>query len=150
MKTKVCHVLSDVYQSHLIETFGEVMDKDRYEVCFVFMGQKKPLLYDFFQERGYAVEFFEFGGRSELPVAAWKLRKILKRLRPDIVHTHLVEASAQKLAALRAEGLIPLFLLATLLRELPRPEYYVHQASFGKILTCQVNKFYHKEAGSSG
>lgn len=99
MKIKVCHVLSDVDQSHLIETTGEVMDKAKYQVGFVFMGQKKPRLFDFFKERGYETEFFEFRGRKELPAAVWKLKEIFKRLRPDVVHTHLVEASLAGLVA---------------------------------------------------
>lgn len=109
MKIKVCHVLSDVDQSHLIETTGEVLDKDRYEVAFVFMGRKRPHLYDFFKSRDYATEFFEFGGRRELPAAVWKLRKIFRRLRPDVVHTHLVEATLAGLTAAklaRVKGLV--------------------------------------------
>jgi glycosyltransferase involved in cell wall biosynthesis len=94
MKVRVCHVLSDVDQSHLIETTGEVLDKSRYEVGFVFMGRKRPQLYDFFKARGYATEFFEFGGRKELPAA---------------VHTHLVEATLAGLTAAklaRVRGLV--------------------------------------------
>lgn len=105
MKIKVCHVLSDVDQSHLIETHGEIMDKDRFEIGFVFMGRKKPQLFDFFRERNYPVEFFEFGGRRELPAAVWKLRKIFRARRPDVVHTHLVEASLAGLTAARTLGL---------------------------------------------
>lgn len=105
MKIKVCHILSDVDQSHLIETTGEVMDKDRYEIAFVFMGTKKPQLLDFFRGRGYEAEFFEFGGRRELPQAVWKLRPILRRLRPHIVHTHLVEASLAGLTAAATLGI---------------------------------------------
>lgn len=105
MKIKVCHVLSDLDRSHLIETFGEVMDKAKYDISFVFIGAKRPYLYDFFRERGYEVDFFEFNGRRELPAAIWNLRKILKRINPDIVHTHMVEGSLAGLAAARSLGI---------------------------------------------
>jgi len=105
MKIKVCHVLSDVDQSHLIETTGEVMNKAKYQIGFVFMGKKKPQLYDFFKDRGYETEFFEFHGRRELPSAVWKLKEIFKRSRPDIVHTHLVEASLAGLVAAKLSGI---------------------------------------------
>jgi glycosyltransferase involved in cell wall biosynthesis len=98
-------VFSEVDQSHLIKTFGEVMDKDKYEVGFVFMGEKKPMLYDFFGEKGYPVEFFEFHGKKDLPAAVWKLRKIFKRLKPDIVHTHLIEGSMAGLTAAKIVGI---------------------------------------------
>jgi len=105
MKIKVCHILSHLDQSHLIETFGEAMDKAKYEISFIFMGQKKPHLFDFFQHRDYDVEFFEFNGRSDLPSAIIKLRKILKRIKPDIVHTHMVEASLAGLIAAKTLGI---------------------------------------------
>ena len=109
MKIRVCHVLSDVDQSHLIETTGEVMDKAKYELGFVFMGKRRPQLYDFFEGRGYATEFFECGGRKQLPAAVWRLRKIFRGFRPDIVHTHLVEATLAGLTAAklaRVRGLV--------------------------------------------
>lgn len=99
MKTRICHVLSDVDQSHLIETHGEMMDKSRYEIGFVFFGKKRPQLFDFFRERNYFTEFFEFSSRRELPSAILNLRKIFKQFKPDIVHTHLVEASLGGLVA---------------------------------------------------
>lgn len=105
MKLKICHVLSDVEQSHLIETHGEIMDKAKYEIGFVFMGKKKPQIFDFFRDKNYFVEFFEFGNRRELPSAIMKLRKIFKRFQPDIVHTHLVEGSLAGLIAAKTLGI---------------------------------------------
>ena len=104
MRTKVFHVFSDVDQSHLIKTFGEVMDKTRYDVGFVFFGKKKPLLYEYFGDRGYTVKFFEFQGKKDYPAALLKLRSIFKRHKPDIVHTHLVEGSLAGLTAAALAG----------------------------------------------
>lgn len=104
-RIKVCHVFSEVDQSHLIKSFGEVMDKNKYEISFVFMGKKKPQLFDFFKERGYPVEFFEFSGKPHLPLAIWKLIRIFKRMRPHIVHTHLIEGSLAGLTAAKIAGI---------------------------------------------
>jgi glycosyltransferase involved in cell wall biosynthesis len=106
MKIRVCHVLSDVDQSHLIETHGEMMDKARYDIGFVFLGKRRPQLFDFFRERNYFVRFFEFNGaKSELPRAVFRLRKVFKEFQPDIVHTHLVEASLTGLIAAKTLGI---------------------------------------------
>jgi|SoiMethySBSTD1v2_1073268.scaffolds.fasta_scaffold117329_2 glycosyltransferase involved in cell wall biosynthesis len=99
MKIKVCHVFSDVDQSHLVKTFGDAMDKGKYDISFVFLGLKKPLLFDYFGSRGHKVEFVEFSGKRDLPKAIWKLRQIFKLWRPDIIHTHLVEGSVAGLTA---------------------------------------------------
>ena len=93
MKTRVCHVFSDVDQSHLIKSIGEVMDKERYDIGFVFLGTFRPKLYDFFSERGYSVKFIEFCNKKELPKAIYQMIRVMREWRPDIVHTHLLEGS---------------------------------------------------------
>jgi len=109
MKIKVCHVFSDVDQSHLVKTFGDAMDKDKYEISFVFLGLKKPLLFDYLGSRGHKVEFVAFSGKRDLPTAIWKLRRIFKLWRPDIIHTHLVEGSLAGLTAAKlVRGNIPI------------------------------------------
>lgn len=137
-KIKICHVLSDVDQSHLIETIGEMMSKDKYEISFVFMGKKRPHLYDFFRARGYTVEFFEFGGRSEIPSAILKLRKILKRLNPDIVHTHMVEGSLAGLAAAQLAGVK--HRVHTRHHSSESHHYYPHGVYYDKIINSLSNK----------
>lgn len=138
MKIKVCHVLSDLDRSHLIETFGEVMDKAKYDVSFVFIGAKRPYLYDFFNERGYTVDFLEFHGRRELPKAVLSLRKILKRINPDIVHTHMVEGSLGGLAAARLLGIKNR--LHTRHHSAESHFYYPHGVYYDKIINALSKK----------
>ncbi len=81
------------------------MDRDKYDVGFVFLGKTCPLLYEYFEERGHFVEFIEFGGKRDLLKAIWKLRRIFRQWKPNIVHTHLVEGSLAGLTAAVLAGI---------------------------------------------
>jgi glycosyltransferase involved in cell wall biosynthesis len=139
MKTKVCYVVSGVDRSHLFETLGEAMDKDKYEISFVFMFPQKPHLFEYFEARNYPVEFFEFSDRKkEFPLAVWKLRKIFRRLRPDIVHTHLFAASFSGLLAAKTLGLANR--VHTRHHSVEAHLYYPHAVYYDKTVNAMARK----------
>lgn len=104
-RTKLCIVVSDVDTSHLIETMGRALDPERYEVTFVFMGGQEPSLYRKLAAEGFAAHFVRCRGKRELPAATLRLARLFGELRPDIVHTHLVNASLAGLAAAKLRGI---------------------------------------------
>jgi glycosyltransferase involved in cell wall biosynthesis len=104
MKTKLCIVLSDVDSSHLIESMGRSLDSEKYEVSFVFLGRKTPSLFHDLAGDGYRVRFIKCGGKKELPLAVVRMGRIIDEIKPDIVHTHLMNASIAGLLAARLKG----------------------------------------------
>lgn len=105
MKIKVCYVYSDVDYSHFVDNTEKFLDKDKYEVTTIFMGQEIPTLYKVFEQRGSAVRFVKYSGRKDLLTAISGLRRIFNELKPDIVHTHLVNASLAGLTAAKLLGI---------------------------------------------
>ncbi|MDT5269286.1 MAG: hypothetical protein QOH49_1472 [Acidobacteriota bacterium] len=104
MRTKLCIVVSDVDTSHLIETMGRALDPGKYEVAFIFMGDKEPSLYHKLAAEGFAARFLRCRGKRDLPAATLQLARLFGELKPDIVHTHLVNASLAGLAAAKLKG----------------------------------------------
>lgn len=104
MKTRILHVFSDVDQSHLIKTLGVAMDRQKYDVGFVFIGKQEPLLHEYFNRKGHSSTYLKFYGKRDYPSTVVRLRQIFKRERPDVVHTHLVEGSLLGLTAARLAG----------------------------------------------
>jgi glycosyltransferase involved in cell wall biosynthesis len=51
------------------------------------------------------VEWIKYEGRKNLPFAIIQLRHLFKSIRPDIVHTHLVDASLAGLIAAKLSGI---------------------------------------------
>lgn len=105
MKTKVCHIASLLNYSLFMESMAEFLDKERYEVSFVLMNPQKPPLFDRLVDRGIQVEWVKYGGFKDLPTAVFNLRKLFKSIQPDIVHTHLVDASLAGLTAAKLCGI---------------------------------------------
>ncbi len=104
MKTRILHVFSDVDRSHLIKTLGIAMDREKYDVGFVFIGKQEPLLHEYFSRNGHSSKFLNFHGKKDYLSTIFRLRQIFKRQQPDIVHTHLVEGSMLGLTAARLAG----------------------------------------------
>lgn len=105
MKVKVCHIISDLDQSVFIDAIGKFLDGGKYELDFVFLGATPPALYTMLKEKNHRVEFIEFNDRKELPQTIFRLRRLLADMRPDIVHTHMVNASLAGLVAARLSGI---------------------------------------------
>jgi glycosyltransferase involved in cell wall biosynthesis len=104
MKTKICHVVSDVDYSQLFDTVERFLNKEKYELSFVFIGQKLPLLHQIFESRGCPVFFVEYQNRKDLFLSVGKLSKIFGEIKPDIVHTHFANASLAGLVAAKISG----------------------------------------------
>ena len=105
MKTKVCHVISDVDFYNLFEVIEHYTDKDKYELSFVFLASKLPQLYVIFEQQGYTVRFIEYHKRKNLIFTVPKLRRVFGEIKPDIVHTHFVNASLAGLLAAKLKGI---------------------------------------------
>lgn len=105
MKIKVCYIYSDVDYSHLLEANENFINKSKYETAYIFIGQKIPMLYRLFKEKGRPVYFIRYSGKKELIAVTSRIRKIFIDLKPDIVHTHLVNASLAGLTAAKLCGI---------------------------------------------
>lgn len=105
MKIKVCHIASYLDYSLLLEATGGYLDKEKYEVSFVFLSPEKPPLHDLLVSRGHEVSWIKYSERKNLVRAIVNLRQIFKSIKPDIVHTHLVDASLAGLTAAKLSGI---------------------------------------------
>jgi glycosyltransferase involved in cell wall biosynthesis len=104
-KIKVCHITSFLKHSLLMEAIGGFLDKDKYEVSFVFLNPDDTPLPHLLAGRGHHVEIISYAGRRHLPRAIVQLRKIFRKMRPDIVHAHLADASIAGMIAARLSGI---------------------------------------------
>jgi glycosyltransferase involved in cell wall biosynthesis len=104
-KIKVCQVTSFLNYSLFIEAIGGFLDKSKYDVSFVFLNAEASPLEKLLSDQGFCTKVIRYRGRRDLPAATLKLRKILKEIQPDIVHTHLVDASLAGLFASKLSGI---------------------------------------------
>ncbi len=105
MKKKICHIASFLDYSLCIEATGAFLDKDKYEISFVFLSPKEGHLQKVLAERGHRVEWIKYNSRKDLPRATMRLRKLFAEIKPDAVHTHMTDASLAGLFAARLSGI---------------------------------------------
>lgn len=97
--TKICSVFYEVDISHLVKTMGDIVDSLDFKSSLIFIGRKKPGLSNYFIKKGHEVYFIKYESKRNLPYAIWKAYKLLKLIKPYIIHTHLFEANIIGLTA---------------------------------------------------
>lgn len=103
-KIKICQIASFLNYSLYIEAIAEYLDGEKYEVNFIFLNPEVSPLQKLLADRGHRVDWIKYGGRKEFLAAILHLRKLLKEIEPDIVHTHLADASLAGMIAARLSG----------------------------------------------
>lgn len=100
MKTKVAYIVSNVNKALAFEWIAERLDAEKFELAFIILNPEpgKPLE-EFMRQRGIETHYFPLRGKKDLPKLVWKLRGLLRRMKADVVHTHLLEASLAGLTA---------------------------------------------------
>ncbi|MBL7924339.1 MAG: glycosyltransferase family 4 protein [Bacteroidia bacterium] len=103
-RTKLLYIISGIDYSLGFEWLEKYMDKSRYETEFVFLHHQPPQLYDLFSGKGVKVYFLRLNTKKEYPMVFFKLFSLIRRVSPDIVHCHLLEASLLGLPAAKLAG----------------------------------------------
>src|ERR1700733_10270619 len=105
MKKRICHITSFLEYSLYIEAIAAFLDEEKYDVTFIFLNPRPGPLQEKLAAGGHHVEWIKYRGKKDLPSAIWQLRKLFSRIKPDVVHTHLVDASLAGLIAARLSGI---------------------------------------------
>lgn len=100
MKTKVAYIVSNVNKALAFEWIAERLNPEKFELLFIILNPEpgKPLE-AFMRATGVPTHYFPLTSKKDLPGLVWKLRKLLRKEKPDVVHTHLLEACLAGLTA---------------------------------------------------
>lgn len=91
-KIKVVYVISRIDYALAFDWVDHYLDKNRFELHFVFLNPSVPKLHLDFLERGVHSHHIYFKSKINYPVAALKLLRLLNKVTPDVMHTHLIDA----------------------------------------------------------
>jgi glycosyltransferase involved in cell wall biosynthesis len=92
-RTKVVIIISNIDKAVGFEWIVKSIDKTRFELSFILLNSTPSHLHRFLKEE--TIPSFELCYRTklDLPFLLLKVSKILRRIKPDVVHTHLFEAN---------------------------------------------------------
>lgn len=93
-KKKICYIISNVDKAIAFEWIVEKIDKQKFELTFMLLIPNKPcFLEGYLKDKGIIVERILLESKKDYPSAIFKCRKLLKKLKTDMVHCHLRDAN---------------------------------------------------------
>ncbi len=96
---RIVYVVSLVNKSVAFEFFFKEMAVHHQNVTIVFLHPSVPELMHFCSSLGIPCEWVKYSGKKDMRHAIWKLIRLLRKIRPYVVHTHLFDASMAGLTA---------------------------------------------------
>jgi glycosyltransferase involved in cell wall biosynthesis len=93
MAIKVCYILSDIDKAMAFEWIVDFIDKAKVELWFILIGKKESALQSFLTERKVVSYVLPAEGKLQMVRTWFKVLAILRKEKPDAVHTHLYYAN---------------------------------------------------------
>jgi len=91
-KIKVIYVISRIDYALAFDWVDKYLDKTKFDLHFIFLNPSKPKLHNDLISRGTKSFFIEFKSKIDYFKVAFKLMKLFFKLKPDVVHVHLIDA----------------------------------------------------------
>lgn len=105
MKIKVAYIISQIDKSMAFEWISCYLDKNKIELSFILLNNRQSALEQFLIKKGIAVDRVYFTNKYNFISAFIKTRKILKKGKIDVVHTHLFDGCLIGLLSAKSLGI---------------------------------------------
>ncbi len=93
MKTNITYIISNIDKAVAFEWIADEINKDKFNLSFILLNNTTDChLEKYLKEHKIPVFFVEYHGKKNIFSAFWKVRKLLKTLKTQVVHTHLFDA----------------------------------------------------------
>ncbi len=98
-RLKVLHFISASTPSHYLCSFAEFIDRERTDFTIASLDDGRGPLFAEIQKRNTPTFALDCAQRKDFPKAIWKLARILRREKFDVIQVHLFDASLVGLTA---------------------------------------------------
>lgn len=105
MKLKLVYIVSNVDRWIAMEWITEELKKSKFEIRFILLNSGFSHLEEYLQNFNFEYIRIAYKQKRNLPKAIWQTYKILKKWKPDLVHTHFIDASLVGLTASKMAGI---------------------------------------------
>ena len=90
---KIIIVISNIDKAIGFEWLVESINRARFDLRFILLNDKPSYLAQYLRNAGVSVTELDFKSKRNIPGLIWKVVRILRRSKPDVVHTHLFGAN---------------------------------------------------------
>jgi glycosyltransferase involved in cell wall biosynthesis len=105
LKKKISFVISNIDKSLGFEWLAQYLNKDKFDIEFIFLNPVKPAIQFLFESRNIKTKFIPLKNKTGIPVVIFKLAFHFLKTKPSIVHAHLFEGSLCGMIAARICGI---------------------------------------------
>ena len=105
MKTKVTYILSNINKAIAFEWIAEKINKELFDISFILLHNSEPFLYSWLKERSIETYYIPHFGKKSYPKSTLKVLRILRNIKPTVVHTHLFDANLIGLSSAKLLGI---------------------------------------------
>ena len=102
---KITYIISDINKALAFEWVAQYFDKNKFQLSFILLNPGNSQLEYFLQKQGIEVHQVTCRGKIDWLRATWQTQKLLKKINPDAVHCHLLQANIIGLTAARLVGI---------------------------------------------
>jgi glycosyltransferase involved in cell wall biosynthesis len=119
VKKRLVYIVSDIDKALAFEWLTDAL-KSKYDLQYILIAKENSQLEQFLKTK--QIQYYRVDVPSRIPslTTMWKVRSILRKINPDIVHTHLIKANFA--------GLI-----ATWLLNVPKRIYTRHHSDYHHV-----------------
>jgi glycosyltransferase involved in cell wall biosynthesis len=104
MKTKITYIISFIDKALEFEQVAGMLDREKFELSFILLNPGASELETFIAQQDIPVHRIPYSGKKDLPAAIFRIYRLLRKISPHIVHTHLFDASVAGLIAAKLAG----------------------------------------------
>lgn len=105
MSEKVVYIISDIERAISFEWIASYINKDLVTLSFIFLNPAESDLERALKAKCFEVHSVVCRGKKDWPGATHKVYKLLKMIRPNAIHCHLIQANVIGLVAARLAGI---------------------------------------------
>lgn len=105
MKIKITYIFSNINKALAFEWLASYIDKGRFDPSFILLNEGETDFELFLHRNNLKYTRIKYSGKKDIPFTILKIYNILKRTQPDIVHTHLFDASFAGMIASKMAGI---------------------------------------------
>jgi len=89
-RRKVIYIISQIDKAIGFEWITENLDRSRFDLSFILLNEKPSFLAQYLTAKNIPVHELAFSGRKQdLPRLLFKVINLLRREKPDVIHTHM-------------------------------------------------------------
>jgi glycosyltransferase involved in cell wall biosynthesis len=91
-RIKITYIIAHIDKAVGFEWIVERLDPNRFDISFILLNEQPSYLADYLRRNEITVYEIPFARKSKIHRALWETFKLLRKERPDVIHTHMLFA----------------------------------------------------------